>query len=269
MLLNRVADRIHGLLGRYRALGWLAVKTRNQMDGIARRYLGESCCSERNGEYRILDLLAPHCAHFTDVGANVGEWSARFMANSGKSTGVLFEPSRTASARIAERLDMNRVVLRCCALSDYAGTCRFLSEDDCGEMSRLLDHDAPFVDGTHVEEVQVTTLDLEYSEQGPCIDFLKVDAEGSDLRVLRGGRKLLQAGRVRFIQFEYNQLWLDFGSSLKQALEYLHGLGYEVRLVRSTGLHVFDYGLWGDFFGYANLFAYRLADSELLQPLLR
>ena len=35
------------------------------------------------------------------------------------------------------------------------------------------------------------------------IDFLKVDAEGADHLVLRGFERLLRAGRIDVVQFEY------------------------------------------------------------------
>jgi FkbM family methyltransferase len=56
------------------------------------------------------------------------------------------------------------------------------------------------------------------------VDYLKIDTEGYEFRVLRGfGARLAD---VRYVQFEYGGCWRDSGDSLSNALSYLRRFGF-------------------------------------------
>lgn len=56
-------------------------------------------------------------------------------------------------------------------------------------------------------EVNVITLDEFVEENGlKRIDLLKIDTEGYELNVLKGGVKAIRAGIFRTIQFEFNEM---------------------------------------------------------------
>jgi len=57
---------------------------------------------------------------------------------------------------------------------------------------------------------------------------------------------------------------LRTGSSLLGAVDYLSGLGYEIRLIIPKGLKPYRYDLWGDFFFYSNFFACQRHDLATL-----
>jgi FkbM family methyltransferase len=53
----------------------------------------------------------------------------------------------------------------------------------------------------------ITTLDrFASAENIPVIDLLKIDTEGTELDVLKGAKILLDTKRIRFIQFEFNEM---------------------------------------------------------------
>jgi hypothetical protein len=116
--------------------------------------------------------------------------------------------------------------------------------------------------------VQVVSLDEMFLDLDFNVDFLKIDAEGYDLKVLKGAESLLRRRRIRFIQFEYIWYWLGVGSSLKEAIRFLEDVGFDLLLIRSTGLHPFDYGFWGDYFRYSNFLAYHREDRHLLESVI-
>ena len=60
------------------------------------------------------------------------------------------------------------------------------------------------------------------------IDFLKIDTEGSEMRVLRGCKALLEAKRIRLIQFEYGGAWIDAKEFLADAYHLLRQYGYSI-----------------------------------------
>ena len=64
----------------------------------------------------------------------------------------------------------------------------------------------PFVDSQHNEgdEFDISTVD-EYCKEHSIdfIDFVKIDTEGYDYRVLLGAKDMLKQNRIKYIQFEY------------------------------------------------------------------
>ena len=64
----------------------------------------------------------------------------------------------------------------------------------------------PFVDSHHNEgdEFDISTID-EYCKEHSIdsIDFVKIDTEGYDYKVLLGAKDMLKQNRIKYIQFEY------------------------------------------------------------------
>jgi FkbM family methyltransferase len=242
---------------------------RNQANCVVAYHLGESYDSASNGEYRLIDLLAPHCSTFVDVGANVGHWTEYFLRNS-SANGILFEPSEHCAALLKEKFQNRPITLRNVAVGDTNGSISFVEEGEFGESSSVAETYIPShrPGETVVKQVPIVTLDQELMALNCNVDFLKIDAEGYDLKVLKGSELVLRKGRVRFVQFEYNSNWLGTGASLRAAKAFLEALGFELLLIRSTGLHPLDYGLWGDYFRYSNFFACRPEDRKMIEPLV-
>jgi FkbM family methyltransferase len=206
---------------------------------------------------------------FVDVGANVGHWTEYFLRNS-SARGILFEPSEHCAALLKEKFESRPITLRNVAVGDTNGSISFVEEGEFGESSAVAETYLPSErpGKTVVKQVPIVTLDQELMTLDCDVDFLKIDAEGYDLNVLKGSELVLRKGRVRFVQFEYNSNWLGTGASLRSAKSFLEALGFEVLLIRSTGLHHLDYGLWGDYYRYSNFFACRPEDRRLIEPLL-
>jgi hypothetical protein len=60
------------------------------------------------------------------------------------------------------------------------------------------------------------------------IDFLKIDVEGHELEVFKGGRSLFAENRVGMIQFEYGGCNIDSKVLLKDIFEFFSGMNYNV-----------------------------------------
>lgn len=58
------------------------------------------------------------------------------------------------------------------------------------------------------------------------IDFLKVDTEGFDARVLHGAESLLRNHKLKFIFWESNVMQSQVGDTLYDTVQYLKSLGY-------------------------------------------
>jgi FkbM family methyltransferase len=262
--MKALQDKLHRLLAKSATAAWLAAKVRNQANSVIAYHLGETCDSHKNGEYAVVEHLAAQISTFVDVGANVGEWSAHMFQHT-KAKGFLFEPSRSCVQRLKERFHENDAVIRDAAVSDQVGTAIFAQEDNCGEGSSLVDS-SDTTKGNRTE-VPITTLDAEFGNSALKIDYLKIDTEGYDLKVMRGAQETLS--RTRFLQFEYNYFWVTVGSTLADAIRYLNQQGFTVFLIRSTGLHPLRYEVWNDFYRYSNFFACRAGDLESVRSLIR
>jgi FkbM family methyltransferase len=269
MVIRAFAARLQRKLARSRRLVRLAVAIRNQCNCVIRYYLGETTDCHRNGERWLLERVARDAGTFIDVGANVGHWSELFLAaTKGNVRGFLFEPSALGAAKLRQKFAREpRVEIIEAAVSDTVGEMNYYEEPDAGERSSLLES---YSDSQALRRiVKVTSLDVEVGNRGiDFIDFLKIDTEGYDLRVLRGASQLLQKLAIGIVQFEYNSPWALAGSTLADAYRLLEGYGYTVFLLRPTGLFELNYSLYGEYFGCSNFVAVAPATLPRLKTLI-
>lgn len=201
---------------------------------------------ENNGEFDVQDaiLSRPGPKVVIDVGANIGEWSGRLLDNFPQSDIQIhaFEPCTGTFAELESRIKDKRLVTVKAACSDSAGTAALnLVGDGCGRNSL-----APGLsDQQATELVELIAIDDYCSQKNlNAIDLLKVDAEGHDLAVLRGARRMLQAKAVSVVQFEYNHRWIYSRSYLRDAFELLGDLGYCIGKLSPDGIEFYPSWDW-------------------------
>jgi FkbM family methyltransferase len=144
---------------------------------------------------------------FVDVGANAGQSVDAMLRFQPAARVWAFEPSSEVFAKLNARFEANRRI-RCSDLAlsnfDGKGTLNVTRTSVQSHLDRGTDV-SPVAQEEIVErvEVEVRTLDSFCSENGIAkIDYLKIDAEGSDLDVLQGGERMLRNGDVFVIQCE-------------------------------------------------------------------
>jgi FkbM family methyltransferase len=153
-------------------------------------------------EIKFLRILLKPGQKVIDIGANYGLYTLS-MANAIGSEGRLwaFEPGSSTAAYLKESLVVNRiemVVLDQRALSEQAGTAR-LSLNANAELNELVRDGG---DGRLTEEVALTSLDEAQQYYGwSDIDFIKIDAEGEEAAIIKGGRRFLEKNSP-LIQYE-------------------------------------------------------------------
>lgn len=175
----------------------------------------------------LKDLGAAAQVHVIDVGANIGEISVDMARQPNVCKVIAFEPQAECAKACAVSGLLNdldaKLTVRRVALSSRSGTVNF-----------FCDVERPTNSGIVAEggiTVPASTLDEETSQtQAPCL--LKIDVEGAELDVLRGGSAFLE--RVRpLIVFEYNGCGKSKYSldDIKAAL----GADYHLFRLRSDG----------------------------------
>jgi FkbM family methyltransferase len=175
---------------------------------------------------------------FVDCGANIGLWSLVAAAIVGAQGRVeAFEASPGAAARLAENAKQSTAIrVHAAALSDGPGTLRF----DVGET-----HNVARVSDDGAISVPATTLDA--ALEG-AVSGLKLDVEGHELQVLRGGARTLE--NRPWIVVEFNKEHAGARTLGEWPVhELLAGLGYRASTVDGEPLEAG----WMPRFGYANV----------------
>jgi len=165
-----------------------------------------------------------------DIGANIGDVAAVIADCVGPSGRVVaFEASPDNAERLRGRfVEMPQVEVRHAAVTDQQGTMTLHLDAKSSKRHSLFEA-AVSVRGTTVD-VPTVTLGV-IADELARVDFIKIDAQGAEARILAGGKKLL-ARDYPVVLFE---LWprgmTAAGTSPSELFALLDELGYRsVRL---------------------------------------
>lgn len=160
-----------------------------------------------------------------DVGANIGFMTGVFSRLAAPGGTVhSFEPSPTTyqklSALVAQN-DLGNVVTHNVGCSDEEGRIELKLTESSGNSSlRAAEHVHSKV--KQVQVVEVVVLDKYLAGRLSRLDFVKIDVEGFEDRVLGGVRQLLQ----QFRPVVYIELSSEFRDSSERAVRILKEEGY-------------------------------------------
>jgi FkbM family methyltransferase len=230
-----------------------AALLRNQCEMVIGYHLARSANPSENGEQWLVERVAARIGTFLDIGANVGNWSELMLMHSPNARGIAVEPGAAALEQLHDRFD-GRLEIVEAAAGDVGGWADFRELPNASELSSLVD--SPTALSMPTRTVPMITVDsLIESLRLEFVDFVKIDAEGYDGRVLAGAAQALQAQRLGIVQFEYNRPWVLAGSTLGHEMRRLTSAGYQTFSLRPTSLDKVDYDRYGEFFHYANFVA--------------
>ncbi len=170
---------------------------------------------------------------FVDVGANVGAYSI-WAAECGADV-IAVEPHPVTAARLQRNVALNPypIEVRQAALAETPGVLRLTTGlDSCNHL--LLGADDGSGDRVDGIDVAVETLDDIVGTADPIL--IKIDVEGAEELVLRGGLTAIAEGRVLGLQLEWNTLSADlFGRARDSVTDLLLEHGYTFFHPRATG----------------------------------
>lgn len=176
-----------------RKLGYLSVFTDHHANGIDLRY---DISKDTNPD--LVKVVF-------DVGASVGSMTSLFLKIFPEARVHAFEPYSVSFKRLSDAFGSHsRAVLNNIALSDESGETIMYVQDDPGYNSLNTTNNRPAQGGNgKSEKIILKTIDSYCIENNiGTIDFLKIDAEGFDLNVIKGAAEMLKAGKVRYIFVE-------------------------------------------------------------------
>lgn len=173
---------------------------------------------DRNGEARVIRALLPGCRVVFDVGANHGDWTDCALRINPGAEYHCFEPVAATFESLSKRHYPANVKLHPLALG-AADEERTIYADDSSDAVNSLYQRTGIGSAHHhrpAGTVRITTLDAFCSREGiDRVDFVKIDVEGHEVSVLEGAQRMLAAGRIRLIQFEYGGAYIDAGRMLR------------------------------------------------------
>jgi len=186
-------------------------------------------------EVRFLRQLLQSGQNIIDIGANHGVYALSMATTVGSSGHVwAFEPAAATADLLRQSIVANsfdQITLEQCALSETEGTAK-LTVNTHSELNALV-HDEKSMQPT--ETVPLITLDGYAEKTGwQTIDFIKIDAEGEEVRILKGGEKFFDRYSP-LVQYEI-KAGNDFNHNLVEAFA---AIGYDsYRLVPGLNLLV-------------------------------
>jgi FkbM family methyltransferase len=193
------------------------------------------------GSLRRMKRLGFAPAAAIDVGAYVGDWSRSFKHIFPDTFVLMIEPQQSKRARLeAVAAEFPHVELRCALLGAEAqGNVRF---HELETASSVLEESV----NKHAATIYLPMTTLDAITQGTPFaapSFLKLDVQGYELEILKGGTNTLQS--VEAVLMEVNLLALHDGAPLfHESAEYMGQLGFQVYDLCGFVRRPYDDALW-------------------------
>jgi len=225
---------------------------------------------DTNGERRALTLIAETKPEVIfDVGSNVGQWS-EFMREISPSSAIhAFEIVPSTFKRLRRRTrEFDNYVINNVGLSNETGKITISLGKHSTSSTAFKIEARKFHDNYYTDEVECDTItgkDYMASNDIAAIDFLKIDTEGMDLRVIKGfGDKLKN---VRVIQFEYGIFNISSHDLLADFFNHLTKRGFKIGKIFPRHVDFFKYDWPKENFYGANFLAVRKSEKDLIEKL--
>ncbi len=216
-----------------------------------------------SGEEYFVSRLLPRLLQnqtpiFFDVGANQGDYSVLLVNQFPDAKIFAFEPHPKNYLALTQ-LDFAKLSSFELALSDVAGLITLYDHADYdGTTNATLYKDVIgdiYHKDSNTHEVMADTLDsIVNTHNINTIDFMKIDTEGNELAILRGGAGLLQQERIGAIQFEFNEMNVISHAFLYDFRRILNNYTLFRMLPRGL-LPLADIPLLTELFAYQNILA--------------
>ena len=195
-----------------------------------------------------------------DVGANIGDYSIYMRENGVLAPIFAFEPHpQTYQELISNTSKLNLTHLNLGLGDSTFETAIFDYKSNNGSQHAsiykevILDiHKSDAIE----TKISVTTLDSiveQYNIEN--ISLLKIDTEGNELSVIKGANKTIAASKIKYIQFEFNEMNVISHSFLRDFIKLLPNYKF-YRLLPNEMLEIKDYvPLYHELFAFQNIIA--------------
>ncbi|MEM5471108.1 FkbM family methyltransferase [Hoeflea sp. AS60] len=174
-----------------------------------------------------------------DVGGNIGQWTLAAKQMHPSAQVHVFEPSASHLVKLRSSLDgLDGVKINPMALAAGEGEATLYKDADITGLASLTKRNLAHV-GLSMElseTIKLGTLDDYCASHGiTAIDMLKIDVEGHELDVLKGGSTMLDQRKVAVVQFEFGGCNVDTRTFFRDFYDFFEARNYAIHIAGPGG----------------------------------
>ena len=216
-----------------------------------------------NGENWLWSRLAAIKMDFIfDVGANVGEWSIGASKKLKPKKLFAFEPIPHTYEMLTKNIGDLEVFPQKIALSNFTGELEMNFSTEKSYLSSSISNVGNPSFQRAICKVQTGDEFCNIFNIG-IINFLKIDTEGNDFKVLKGFEGKIRSNEIRLIQFEYGPFSIVSKDLLKDFYDFLNQYGYIIGKIYPDHIDFRDYHIHSENFILSNFIAIKKSDFEI------
>ncbi len=143
---------------------------------------------------------------FFDVGTNLGSYTDFVLKNNNTKEVHLFEPSKECFKYLSNKYSQKKIIKNNKAVSSKKNIKTFyeneiLSQSSLHNLKNKYNHNYNYIKKYKIKCISIDDYCNKINKK-IFIDLLKIDAEGEDLNVLIGSKKMLKKKRIKLIKIE-------------------------------------------------------------------
>lgn len=170
---------------------------------------------------RLIHRISEDRSNFLDIGAHIGSIFSNVYRNNRTVITHAIEADPEKALFLESRFNFCNVIN--CAVGDSKGKIKFYRDNSQLGYSSILQKT-----GHMIDEIEVEIFPLDAIFPNECMSVIKIDVEGAELGVLRGGKQLISRSRP-VIMFESNDIGANaLGYSPDMIWNWLNAEGFDI-----------------------------------------
>ena len=201
----------------------------------------------------VKPFLADNVSIFIDVGANSGAYTDELIANYPDSKVYLFEPQKYLYNFLIKKYDgQNKIQLFNVALDEASKEALLYKRYEADGHSSLHKREHLITNACIQEKICCKRFDEIITDEK--IDFVKIDVEGNEMKVLKGMGKMIS--KIRVIQVEFGGAWIDSRFFYKDLFDFFDSNNFSLYRMSPVNLIKIDkYDEADEYFTHTNFIA--------------